>query len=180
MVFSVRRLIKGTWLNDRDHFLQPTSPLTEEFKSDCLVWMLFNGSNVTAGAGELEWNGKKWALVNHFIPYTEAEVGAPDRFESDFMVQYLSDKKLSAESIAVLDAGRGLWQAYFADTDVRTVRDELKLNRPDVGWYQIRNALKARNTSGDTAPVDFTPFEVAYKELSDKLRPQVFELGFLR
>jgi len=73
-----------------------------------------------------------------------------------------------------------LWQAYFADTDVRTVRDELKLNRSDVGRYQIRNALKARNASGDAASVDFTPFEIAYKALSEKLQPQVFELGFLR
>jgi hypothetical protein len=118
--------------------------------------------------------------VNHFIPYTEAEVGAPDRFESDFMVQYLADKALSAEAVAVLEAGKILWQAYFAQVDVRTVRDELKLNRPDVGWYQIRNALKVRNSSGDTASVDFTPFETAYKTLSAKLQPQVFELGFLR
>lgn len=209
VVFSVRRLIKGTWLNDRDHFLQPTAPLSDEFKSDCLTWMLFNGSNVTAGANDLEWNGKKWSLVNHFIPFTEAEVGAPDRFESDFMVQYLAGLPtlvgansfasgrinlttqdwankfaptfgLSAEAQAVLDAGRVLWQAYFAHTDVRTVRDELKLNRSDVGWYQIRNALKARNSSGDTTPIDFTPFETAYKILSEKLQPQVFELGFLR
>ena len=59
--------------------------------------------------------------------------------------------------------GAALWQAYFAHTDVRTVRDEYKLNRPDVGWYQIRNALKARNASGDTAPVNFGPFEPAYQ-----------------
>ncbi|HZW26544.1 MAG TPA: hypothetical protein VFF26_13785 [Gallionella sp.] len=180
IVFAVRRIIKQTWLNDRDQFLQPTAPLSDEFKSDCLIWMLFNGSNLTAGAADLEWNDKKWSLVNHFIPYTETEVGAPDRFESDFMVQYLADKELSSEAVAVLDAGRTLWQAYFAHTDVRTVRDELKLNRPDVGWYQIRNALKSRNSSGDTVPVDFAPFETAYKELGDKLRPQVFELGFLR
>jgi len=180
LVFSVRQLIKHTWINHNDQFLQPTELISDEFKIDCLIWMLFHGKNLTASANDLEWNSKKWALVNHFIPYTEAEVGAPDRFESDFMVQYLSDKKLSAEAIAVLDAGRVLWQAYFADTDVRTVRDELKLNRSDVGWYQVRNALKARNTSGDTAPVDFGHFEVAYKELSEKLRPQVFELGFLR
>jgi hypothetical protein len=72
--------------------------------------------------------------------------------------------------------------AYFKDTDKdgRTVRDELKLNRPDVGWYQIRNALKKRNESGDVAPVDFSVFEDAYKTLGDKLRPQVYELGFLR
>jgi hypothetical protein len=214
VIFSVRRLIKPTWLNDRDQFLQPTQPLSDEFKSDCLIWMLFNRCQRTAGANDLEWNDKSWSLVNHFIPFTEAEVGAPDRFESDFMVQYLAElpplvgwaeaahavtqaepdsaprgqknlptlrnSALSADAQSVLDAGRTLWQAYFAHTDVRTVRDELKLNRPDVGWYQIRNALKKRNESGDTAPVDFTPFESAYKTLSEKLQPQVFELGFLR
>jgi hypothetical protein len=41
----------------------------------------------------------------------------------------------------VLDTGRTLWKAYFAQADVRTVRDQYKLNHPDVGWYQIRNAL---------------------------------------
>ena len=180
VLFTVRKIVKHNWINDRDQFLQPTEPLTEEFKNDCLIWMLFNGSNLTAGADGLEWNGKTWSLVNHFIPFTEAEVGAPDRFESDFMVQYLADKPFSAEAQAVLDAGRTLWQAYFAYTDARTVRDEYKLNRPDVGWYQIRNALKARNSSGDTAPVNFGPFESAYQALTEKLQPQVFSLGFLR
>lgn len=180
IVFAVRRLIIPTWLNDRDQFLQPIQPLTEEFKTDCLIWMLFNRSNRTAGANDLEWNGRNWSLVNHFIPYTEAEVNAPDRFESDFMVQYLADKILSGEATAVLDAGRDLWRAYFAHTDVRTVRDQYKLNRPDVGWYQIRNALAERSKSGDTAPVNFMPFEAAYDVLTTKLRPQVFSLGFLR
>ena len=180
VVYSVRRIIKPTWLNDRDQFLQPTEPLTDEFKTDCLLWMLFNGSNLTASANDLEWNDKKWSIVNHFIPFTEAEVNAPDRFESDFMVQYLAGMTLSAEATAVLDAGRTLWKAYFAHTDVRTVRDQYKLNRADVGWYQIRNALAERNKSGDTAPVNFSPFEAPYQALTAKLRPQVFSLGFLR
>lgn len=180
VVFSVRRLIKPTWLNDRDQFLQPTKPLSEEFKNDCLIWMLFNGSNLTASANDLEWNGKKWSIVNHFIPYTEAEVNAPDRFESDFMVQYLKDKTLSKEAQNVLAEGKKLWQAYFEHTDVHTVRDELKLNRADVGWYQIRKALQARNASGDFAPVSFKPFEEVYKVLTEKLQPMVYELGFLK
>jgi hypothetical protein len=180
VMYSVRRLIKPTWLNDRDQFLQPTKPLTEEFKNDCLVWMLFNGSNLTASANDLEWNGRKWAIVNHFIPYTETEVGATDRFESDFMVQYMADKTFSPEAKEVLLTGKALWQAYFAHTDVRKVRDELKLNRADVGWYQIRKALQARNASGDFAPVSFKPFEEAYKALSEKLQPMVYELGFLK
>ncbi|MBC7642560.1 MAG: hypothetical protein H7174_09530, partial [Flavobacterium sp.] len=69
---------------------------------------------------------------------------------------------------------------YFAYTDVRAVRDELKLNRADVGWYQVRNALKKRNESGDFVPVTFKPFEEAYKTLSEKLQPMVYELGFLK
>ena len=180
VLFSVRRLVKPTWLNDRDQFLQPTSPLSDEFKNDCLIWMLFNGSNLTASANDLEWNGKKWSIVNHFIPFTETEVGAPDRFESDFMVRYLAGKILSAEANQVLEAGKTLWQAYFAHTDVRAVRDELKLNRADVGWYHVRKALQARNAGGDFPPVSFKPFEEAYKTLTLKLQPQVYELGFLK
>ncbi len=180
VIFSVRRLIKPTWLNDRDQFLQPTQPLSEEFKNDCLIWMLFNRCQRTASADDLEWNGQKWKIINHFIPFTEIEVNAPDRFESDFMVQYLTDKNLSEEATEVLDAGRDLWRDYFSQTDVHTVRDEYKLNRADVSWYQVRKAIEARNASGDSLPVNFTPFENAYKTLSDKLRPMVFELGFLR
>jgi hypothetical protein len=80
----------------------------------------------------------------------------------------------------VLKEGRKLWRAYFTATDVHSVREELKLNRPDVGWYQVRKALQARNTSGDFMPVSFKAFEEAYKTLSEKLRPMVYELGFLR
>lgn len=180
IIFSVRRLVLPTWLNDRDQFLQPTSELSDEFKNDCLIWMMFNRCQRTASANDLEWNNRNWSIVNHFIPYTESEVGAPERFESDFMVQYLADKQLSPEAVAVLDAGRELWRAYFTQTDERSVRDELKLNRADVGWYQIRKALQARNKNSDSIPTDFTAFELAYAKLTDKLRPLVYEYGFLR
>jgi hypothetical protein len=177
IVFSVRRLIKPTWLNDRDQFLQPTGDLSGEFKSDCLVWMLFNGSNLTAGADGLEWNGRTWSLVNHFVPYTEQEVGANDRFESDFMSAYLSGLTLSPEATKVMDEGRKLWKKFHATRFERKMRDEFKLNRPDAGWYQIRRALEA---NGANEAVDFDPFKEAFDELGSKLRPQVFALGFLR
>lgn len=180
IIFSVRRLIKPTWINDRDQFLQPTGELTEEFKTDCLLWMLFHWKNLTASANNLEWNGRVWSIVNHFIPFTESEVGSPERFESDFMIRYMQDKVFSTEAQAVLEAGKKLWQAYFLHTDNYVIRDELKLNRPDVGWYQIRHALKRRNENSDYPPVSFTEFEEAYKALSDKLRPMVYELGFLK
>lgn len=180
MVFTARRVIKPTWLNNRDQFLQPTEPLTDEFKSDCLIWMLFSGSNLTASANNLEWDDKKWSIVNHFIPFTEEEVNSPDRFESDFMVNFLSDMNLSSEAVNVMVEGKKLWKAYYTETDVRSVRDELMLNRVDVGWYQIRKSLQARNESGDYVPVSFKPFESAYTALSEKLRPLIYDLGFVK
>lgn len=180
LVFSSRQLVKHSWINHSDQFLQPNGELTDEFENDCLIWMLFHGKNLTASADGLEWNDKKWSIVNHFIPYTEEEVGSSERFESDFMVKYMSDKIFSPEAQVVLEAGKKLWQAYFLHTDPHTVRDELKLNRTDVGWYQIRNALKRRNESGDVAPMSFSEFETAYKALTEKLLPQVYTLGFLK
>ncbi|MBR6453786.1 MAG: hypothetical protein IKS97_04300 [Fibrobacter sp.] len=180
VVFAVRRVISHTWMNDIDQFLQPNAELSEEFKNDCLVYMLFNGSNLSASANGLEWNGQQWNIVNHFIPYTEAEVGSPDRFESDFMVRYMEGKIFSVEAQAVLDEGKKIWQAYFKQSFNHKIRDEFKLNRADVGWYQIRMALKAQNETGNTIPVNFEPFEIAYKALSEKLRPQVYQYGFLK
>ncbi len=179
MAFTMRRIIKPTWINDRDQFLIPTGELTEEFKNDCLIWMLFSKFNLTAGADGLEWNDKKWSLVNHFIPFSEREVNAPARFESDFMVQYLAGKKLSAESKSVMAEGRKLWKAFFAEKNSPDIRDTYKINRPDAGWYQIRNFLKEHNKKIDTGRVRFTDFCESYEILSDKLRPMVFDLGFL-
>ena len=176
IVFSVRRLIKPTWLNDRDQFLQPSEPLTDTFKSDCLIWMLFNGSNLTAGADGLRWNDRDWSLVNHFIPFTEVEVGAKARFESDFLVRYMAGIAFSPEAQAVLDEGRKLWTRFHAIDFPHKIREELKLNRADAGWYQIRKALEQY---GDTELTDFDSFKSAYAALGNKLRPMVFELGFL-
>lgn len=180
VVFTIRRLVKPTWLNDRDQFLQPNEALSEEFKNDCLMWMLFNRCQRTAGANDVEWNGEKWSLVNHFIPFTENELGANGRFESDFMNRYIAKKKFSVEALSLMNEGKKIWQSYFLFEDMRNVRDELKLNRPDVGWFQIRKAIEHRNSSGDFLPVSFNSFEASYNVLTEKLQPLVYELGFLK
>ena len=60
------------------------------------------------------------------------------------------------------------------------MRESLKLNHADVGWYQIHKALEARNTNSIGNPVSFEAFKTAYDALSEKLRPQVYTLGFMR
>lgn len=178
--FTMTKILRPTWLNDRDQFLQPTGELTEEFQNDCLVWMLFNRSNLSASANGLEWNGRTWDIVNHFVPYTEEEVGSPSRFESDFMAQYIENKAFSPEAQKVLDCGRELWKAYFSMEDEYQIRERYKLNRSDVGWYQVRNALSDRNDTGNYKNVSFAEFEEAYKVLTNKLRPEVYAKEFLR
>jgi hypothetical protein len=176
VVFAVRMLPTHTWQNHNDQFLQPSKELSDEFKSDCLVWMLFAGKNLTAGADGLRWNDRDWSLVNHFISFTEKQVGVSGRFESDFMVRHMAGMVFSPQAQAVLDEGRALWTRFHAIQFPRKIRDEYKLGRPDAGWYQIRRALEAY---GDTELTDFEPFKAAYKALSEKLRPMVYELGFL-
>ncbi len=180
VIFAVRRLVKPTWLNDRDQFLQPTQPLTEEFKNDCLAWMLFNRCNRTAGADDIAWDGKKFSLVNHFIPFTEKDINADNRFESDFMAQYIQGMAFSIEAKEIFKTGMTLWTSFFDHIDPKSVRDELKLNRADVGWFQVRTSLGKRNASGAFAPVSFDAFDAAYEALTSKLRPMVYSLGFLR
>ncbi len=142
-VFSVRPLAGHAWQNHNDQFLQPSQPMTDEFKSDCLVWMLFAGKNLTAGADGLHWNDRDWSLVNHFIPFTEAQVGAKGRFESDFMVRHMAGMTFGTEAQAVLDEGRTIWTRFHATDFPRKIRDEFKLGRADAGWYQVRRSLRA-------------------------------------
>lgn len=178
VVFTVRLIEPATWVNDRDQFLKPNGELSEEFKNDCLVWMLFSNSNGTAAANGLQWNGKEWDLVNHFVPFTEEEVDANSKFESTFMIDYLEERELSVEATAVMDEGRKLWRQYFSYTDERSVRDKYRLNRQDVGWYQVRNALKERSERGQQI-VNFDDLKEAYRDLTDKLRKQVHDYGFI-
>lgn len=183
IVFAVRRLVKPTWLNDRDQFLQPhfghnngTECIPTEFALDCLIYMLFSNSNLTAGtaADALIWNGKKWQLTNHFIPFPEQEIGAKKRFSSHFMIDYLANKTLSTQAQAVSDAGRELWRNFYQIDIERKIRDKYLLKNADAGWYQVRHALK------EAAPdICFSTFEDSYAALTDKLQPLVYEYGFL-
>ncbi|WP_273404705.1 hypothetical protein [Campylobacter avium] len=132
--FAVRHAIPATWLNDRDQFLYPNKTWDgdKEFQNDCLAFTLFHGQNRISAKES----------INHFIPFSEAEVEAKEAFESHFMQDFIKAKiKLdssqnsksiqkalfaiestsfipskplifSDEAKAVFEAGRKIWQYY--------------------------------------------------------------------
>ena len=187
---AVRHCIEATWLNDRDQFLYPNNgwQTDVEFQTDCLAYALFSNSNtIQCKQG-----------TNHWIPFTEQEVDAKEKFESHFMTEYMQGKvksnapvqtnlfeqekenrplRFSPEAQAVLDAGRELWRYYHAQPGAN----------PNAALYDIRlhfqgtNAKGKMNAGSDDAR--YTELIAALrqhlKQLARKIEPKVYEYGFL-
>lgn len=83
--FSVRHAIPASWLNDRDQFLYPNDLWQQDsnFQNDCLAFMLFHSQNkIRSQEG-----------INHFIPFSESEVGVTkEPFSSHFMYEFINGK----------------------------------------------------------------------------------------
>lgn len=87
--FSVRLCIPATWQNDRDQFLYPNDEWVKDriFLSDCIIYTLFHTQNrISCQHG-----------TNHWIPFTEGEVGAQEAFDSHFMSDFLHGKVSAAD-----------------------------------------------------------------------------------
>jgi hypothetical protein len=176
--FAVRLCMEATWLNDRDQFLFPNDGWQSDnaFQADCLIFALFSTQNrIMSRDG-----------VNHWIPFTEAEVGAKDcfasRFMSDFLRGRVSECALSPAARAVLDAGRELWRYYHAQPDAN----------PNASYYDIRLHFQGmKRTASGKEQMNATSSDATYnallaalraamKTLAAHIEPKVYEYGFLK
>jgi hypothetical protein len=171
---AVRHSIEATWLNDRDQFLYPNKKYKTdvEFQNNCFVFCLFHSQNhISAQHG-----------ANHWIPFTEKEVSAKEKFDSAFMSNFLKEKPLSPEAQAVLNAGKELWKYYHA---------KIKNNRTapvNASFYDIREFFQGRNEKGTmkTKSDDeiYNTLLTTLREklciLTEKIQPKVYEYGFLK
>lgn len=174
---AVRHCIEPSWENNKDEFLWPNDEWEKDFafQANCLVWALFD--NVIKSADG----------VNHWIPFTEAEVDAKERFESHFMSDYLRDSaplrdNLSPAARAVLDAGRELWRYYHAQPGAN----------PNASFYDIRlhfqgstvdarGKVKMNSASSDATYTELiAKLRVALKILAREIEPKVYTYGFLQ
>ncbi|RDU54314.1 hypothetical protein [Helicobacter sp. MIT 01-3238] len=82
--FAIRHCIESTWINDSDRFLHPNKLWENdiEFQNNCLAFTLFYKKNRISVR-----DGK-----NHFIPFSEEQVGAKEVFDSHFVYDFINGK----------------------------------------------------------------------------------------
>jgi len=202
--FSVRHCIEATWLNDRDQFLFPNDGWKEdfEFQSDCLVFTLFHGQNrISVTSTSLSDRLVSGVEPNHWIPFTEREVGCKNAFKSHFMSDFIagkitekkedvqgsifeietnkfSGKKVfSEEAKAVYDAGLELWRYYHAQKNAN----------PDASFYDIRKYFQGETNGRMNATSEDEKYTALIQDLRGKMKilaakiaEKVYEYGFLK
>ncbi|GAA7587849.1 hypothetical protein JP0028_14510 [Helicobacter pylori] len=194
--FSIRHCIKSTWQNDRDQFYAPYDDAFQddsEFKNNCLTFMLFHTQNrITTTQG-----------TNHFIPFSETEVNAKERYSSHALLDFLKggikekgdslflnakkeNKPLEFSLCAskVFDAGREIYRYYHTQDFT---------NRPynaNASLYDIKEFFQGRNAQGKlNLPAKakdehykqlYANLQDALKDLAKEIQLKVYEYGFLR
>ncbi|HEB7555793.1 TPA: hypothetical protein RZH79_000965, partial [Campylobacter coli] len=189
--FSVRHVINATWINDRDQFLYPNDLYEndDEFKSDCLAFMLFHGQNkISSKEG-----------INHFIPFSETELGiTKEAFKSDFMYKFIKGNikdenslfgdelakiEFSLEAQELLKAGKELFKYYHTHS-------EDKGYLVNASLYDIKEFFQGRDEKGrmklpSQAKDEYykallSDLNTALNTLAKKLEPKIYEYGFLK
>ncbi len=139
---SVRLVIPAIWLNDRDQFLYPKPKWKKdkEFQNDCLAYTLFHNQN------KINSN----LSINHWIPFNEQEVNAKDKFESNFMTNYIYGKisknknikkiklEFSHEAKKLFESGKELWIYYH-------LQENCNVN---ASLYNIKEHFQGRSKNG--------------------------------
>ena len=190
--FASRKLIVGNWINDKDEYLAPNTehPAYNEFVNDSLIYSLFHSSSNQSSLSNIEYKGKLWDIKNEFFFMSKKEIEELANDNSNdicyngvhtsqerYVYNYLNEHRneLSVESLSVLEKAEELVRKSFK---YRMLFDEehpeYQINNWDCGWYQIKGMLKM------FMPNELKEFQQLYKTLSDKMRPMVYELGFLK
>ncbi|HEB9423652.1 TPA: hypothetical protein RZK55_001504 [Campylobacter jejuni] len=189
--FSVRHIIEHTYINHNDQFLYPNDlyKKDDEFKSDCLAFMLFHGKNrISSKEG-----------INHFIPFSEKELGiTKEAFKSDFMYKFIKGKikdenslfddelakiEFSFQANELLKAGKELFKYYHTHSEDKNYLVNASL-------YDIKEFFQGRDEKGrmnnpskakdEHYKALLSDLNIALNALAKKLEPKIYEYGFLK
>jgi hypothetical protein len=190
--FASRKLIQPTWYNQKDEYFIPNENNNSyvNFKFDSVIISIFNNSSQQSSLRQIEYNGQNWDIKNEFFWMSKNEMTElanqnnytelynDSRTDSDRYVHTLLFgeeniyNQLSDEAKDVLDSATNLVKLSFGMR--RNFADDTNhLNSWDAGYAQLKLLWK------EYYPEQFKEFRTKYKVLEDKMRPMVYELGFL-
>ena len=191
-LFTVRKSVKLNWVNEKDEYLAPNEShhKFKNFTIDSIVYSLFNSGSAQSSLRQITYKDLLWDIKNQFFWMSKEEMtnlanneNYPElyndsRTDSDryvynllFGEQRIYDQ-LSDEAKDVLDCGTNLVRLSFGMR--RNFADDTNhLNSWDAGYAQLKLLWK------EYYPEQFKEFRAKYKVLEDKMRPMVYELGFL-
>ena len=182
-VLAARNLISTNWVIDKDEYMQPNenAPEYKQYIKDAVVYTIFGNQKSYRGENgynnEFFWMSKQEMLdlaekYNNDYAYEDA-LNSEERFVY-LKLQEIKDN-LSLEAKAVLDKAIDLVKSSFQYREsFNESHPEYQINNWDAGWYQIKALLK------EFMPNELKTFRTLHKQLGDKIRQQVYELGFLK
>lgn len=194
--FAARKLISGkyiTWKNDKDEYCIPNiaHEKYDEWNKDALIYALFNESSQQSSLRQITYKDKLYkCLPNEFFFMSVEEVkNLANEYSNDsiyydcihygnerYIHEIIKNCSLSEEASDVLREAVYLIQISFKyRKEFSALKPHYYINAWDAGWYQIKQLLKFCNMQGK-----LDNFNLKYKKLEDKMRPFVYELGFLR
>ena len=189
-VFSARKLVNADWINDKDTFCIPdtTHQSYSTFLNDAIVYSLFHSSSQQSSLREVAFEDKLWDIKNEFFYMSKGEIiELADKEGYDFtytdaqssqerfVYKKLQGITLSDEARGVLDYAIKLTKDSFKYRKEWNERHpEYQIMNWDCGWYQLKFMLK------EYMPEEMKIFSEKFKRLADKMRPMVYELGFLK
>ena len=163
--------------------MQPNenAPEYKQYIKDAVVYTIFGNQKSYRGENgynnEFFWMSKQEMLdlaekYNNDYTYEDA-LNSEERFVY-LKLQEIKDD-LSLEAKAVLDKATELVKSSFKYREMfNESHPEYQINNWDCGWYQIKALAK------EYTKEDLEEFKKLYKTLADKMRPMVYELGFLK
>lgn len=87
----------------------------------------------------------------------------------------LQEITLTSEAQSVLDKASEIVRKTFKYRELfNSEHPEYQINNWDCGWYQIKALAK------EYAKEDLNDFKELYNTLANKMRPMIYELGFLK
>lgn len=189
-LFTARALINCEWYNCKDEYMKPNTehPKYKEFENDSIIISLFHSKSQQSSLRKIKYDNKIWDIRNEFFwlsKYQMMELAKEYNYEElyndafisneRFIYKYLNTITLSKEAQAVLDkATELLIKGFKYRQQENDEHREYHLNTFDASFYQNKIIWKKY------LPNEYNEFQKLFKTLCDKVRPMIYELGFLK